>query len=159
MTIRQFELDENLDEIELALSGPAISLKNGEIPEQTEEVRHPRTGVGYSQDQRYVYFMTIDGRRPGYSEGATRAELGVEMRKVGAWDALCLDGGGSTTMAARDADGSPIVLNWPCNRRISPDGLRYNGNSLGATAEGDALQPFAEAIEIKHTDFVKWTPI
>jgi len=30
----------------------------------------PRTSFGLSEDRRYLYLMTINGRQPGYSEGA-----------------------------------------------------------------------------------------
>jgi exopolysaccharide biosynthesis protein len=30
----------------------------------------PRTAFGISQDGRYLYLMTIDGRQSGYSDGA-----------------------------------------------------------------------------------------
>ena len=159
MEIRATAPGENLDNVLEAVSGPAIVLKDGKVLEQENKAIHPRTAIGYSQDQRYLFFMAIDGRRPEYSDGATYENVGEAMLKIGAYDALNVDGGGSTTFAVRDADGEPLVLNWPCNRRISPDGLRFNGNNIGVTAEGDALQPFADVIEIKHTDFVKWTPI
>ena len=42
--------------------------------------------------------MAIDGRRPGYSVGASFRESAAVMKAVGARDALNLDGGGSTGM-------------------------------------------------------------
>ena len=62
--------------------------------------RAPRTAFGVTADDRYL-LVTIDGRRPGYSVGATLSELAWAMREMGAVEALNLDGGGSTTMWLR----------------------------------------------------------
>ncbi len=162
MEIREVGLDESLDDISEAVSGPMIVLEKGKVLDYegaSLNALNPRTAIGISQDKRYAFFLTIDGRREGYSIGASLSDVGKALLRVGAYDGLNVDGGGSTTMAVRDVDGEPLVLNWPCNRRISPDGLRYNGNAIGVTAEGDALQPFSDVIEIKHTDYVKWTPV
>ena len=60
--------------------------------------QHPRTGIGVSQDGRYVYFLNVDGRQPS-SDGVTTQELGSFLKWFGAWDGINMDGGGSTTMA------------------------------------------------------------
>lgn len=54
------------------------------------------------------------------------------MLEFGAWEALNLDGGGSTTMATRDAQGKAKVLNSPVGNANLPGVLRYNANHLGA---------------------------
>ena len=59
---------------------------------------NPRTGIGVSQDGRYVYFLNVDGRQPS-SDGVTTQELGSFLKWFGAWDGINMDGGGSTTMA------------------------------------------------------------
>lgn len=81
-------------------------------------VRHPRTAIGLRSDGR-VLLLTVDGRRPGYSEGMTLAELTDLLRVLGATDAINLDGGGSTTLVIRgevvnrpsDASGERPVAN------------------------------------------------
>ena len=75
--------------------------------------RHPRTAVGISQDGRYLILMVIDGRRKGYSGGVADAETAEWLRKLGAWEGLNLDGGGSTTMVIQGRDGKPAVVNRP----------------------------------------------
>jgi hypothetical protein len=74
---------------------------------------HPRSAVGVSRDGRYLILMAADGRQPGYSEGLTTAETAEWMRKLGAWNALNLDGGGSTALVMRGPDGRPKTLNRP----------------------------------------------
>jgi uncharacterized protein YigE (DUF2233 family) len=73
--------------------------------------RHPRTGVGTTADGR-VMFVTVDGRRPGYSVGMTPVRFAKLFLALGADYALNLDGGGSTTMVVnggivnRPSDGN-----------------------------------------------------
>jgi exopolysaccharide biosynthesis protein len=62
------------------------------------EQRQPRTLAGTDSRGRLI-LVTIDGREPGISEGATLQEAAELMRGLGAVNALNLDGGGSTAMA------------------------------------------------------------
>ena len=78
--------------------------------------RSPRTGVGQLKDGRII-LVTVDGRQPGLSVGLTNFELAQTLARLGAVNAMALDGGGSTTMAY---DGR--VLNAPSDgseRRIA----------------------------------------
>ena len=59
--------------------------------------RQPRTAVGRTAAGE-VLMVTIDGRRSGWSVGATLRDLQGIMLSLGARDAVNLDGGGSTTM-------------------------------------------------------------
>ena len=52
--------------------------------------------------QRYdgsLIFYTIDGRKSGHSIGATMDQVARRLVELGCTTALCLDGGGSTTLA------------------------------------------------------------
>jgi hypothetical protein len=84
------------------------------------EARHPRTAVGYSRDGRSLLLLVVDGRSPT-SVGMTLVELADQMRRLGAWQALNFDGGGSTTMVI---DG--VVVNRPTDST----GERAVGNAL-----------------------------
>ena len=61
--------------------------------------RQPRTAFGVSQDGTKAIIMVVDGR--GDSIGATHQEMADLMRTYGAYDAMHLDGGGSSTMAVK----------------------------------------------------------
>jgi len=89
-------------------------------------IRHPRTAVAVRHDRQRLLLVTVDGRQPGYSEGMTLVELAGFLRAIGATDAINLDGGGSTTMAVRRADGSVAVVNRPSDR----NGERAVANAL-----------------------------
>ena len=58
--------------------------------------RNPRTAIGYRPDGT-VLLVTVDGRRSG-SVGMSLRELASLFVRLGASDALNLDGGGSTSM-------------------------------------------------------------
>jgi hypothetical protein len=63
--------------------------------------RHPRTGVGFNEDSTVVIFAVVDGRQH-FSRGATMQEMATIMQGLGAWNAVNLDGGGSSTLVVRD---------------------------------------------------------
>jgi exopolysaccharide biosynthesis protein len=90
---------------------------------------HPRTAVGVSQDSHFLYMMVIDGRQKGWSDGATLAETGAWLLRLGAWNGLNLDGGGSSAMA-KSQGGAARLLNRP-----SGGIQRVNGNHLGVFAQ------------------------
>ncbi|MGH8929450.1 MAG: phosphodiester glycosidase family protein [Egibacteraceae bacterium] len=71
--------------------------------------RQPRTGIGVTHDG-HVLLVTVDGRKPGYSAGMTLREFAELFQRLGATEALNLDGGGSTTMVV---DG--VVRNRPAS--------------------------------------------
>jgi exopolysaccharide biosynthesis protein len=84
------------------------------------EMRHPRTAVGFSRDSATLFLLTVDGRSEN-SGGMTLDELARTMRRLGAWQAMNFDGGGSTTMVIEGA-----VANVPSDST----GERAVGNAL-----------------------------
>jgi hypothetical protein len=82
--------------------------------------RHPRTALGWNTDQTIVWLVVVDGRQE-HSAGMSLHELSQFFLKLGASDALNLDGGGSSAIVA---DGK--VLNSPSD----PTGERRVTNAL-----------------------------
>ncbi|MEM9372126.1 MAG: phosphodiester glycosidase family protein [Planctomycetota bacterium] len=74
-------------------------------------VRNPRTAAGVSQDGNTLILMVIDGRQPGWSDGVTLPQMGDLMIEFGAWDAINLDGGGSSAFIYDD--GTSRTTNRP----------------------------------------------
>lgn len=81
---------------------------------------HPRTIAGFLANGEMI-LVTVDGRQPGHSVGLTTAQTADLLVRLGAVDAVMLDGGGSTTMAV---DG--LVFNRPSD----PGGPRSVSNSI-----------------------------
>ncbi|NEQ27807.1 MAG: phosphodiester glycosidase family protein, partial [Microcoleus sp. SIO2G3] len=59
--------------------------------------RNPRTLAGITATGKLL-LVTVDGRKPRWSVGASFEESARIMRSLGATDAVNLDGGGSTTI-------------------------------------------------------------
>ena len=103
-----------------AIGGGPLLIKNGKVV-APDDVRHPRAGIGINRDTSAVYLFTVDGRSEA-SAGMTLYELGKFLRdKFNLWQALNLDGGGSTTMVIWDT-----IVNTPSD----PTGERPVGNAL-----------------------------
>ncbi|HMO63638.1 MAG TPA: phosphodiester glycosidase family protein, partial [Verrucomicrobiota bacterium] len=100
----------------------------------------PRSLVGGSADGRFLYFVAVDGRQPGFSEGATPAEAAEFLRRLGAHWALNLDGGGSTTLALARRGWGARVVNRPADHLF---GLlqRPVATSLGVRFRDRASRP------------------
>jgi phosphodiester glycosidase len=119
------------DNIYNALSGDRMLVQQGSIVEDLDtENLNPRTAIGINKNGRLLYLVVVDGRQPLYSEGATFPELAQIMLDQGAFFAMALDGGGSSTMVYQGKDGKPVILNSPIDNYI-PGRERPVANHLG----------------------------
>jgi hypothetical protein len=108
----------------VAIGGSVILLEDGTRKAINDVEMHPRTAVGIDRDGGRLLFLVVDGRQTT-SRGLTMVELAELMRELGAEDALNLDGGGSSTMAATRPSGQVTVMNLPSDgyQRSVPNGL------------------------------------
>ena len=105
-----------LDGRDVAADAPTVE---GTIS-RNAEVRHPRSAIGFSRDSSTLYMVVVDGRTQK-SVGMTLTELAALMRRVGAWQAMNFDGGGSSAMIVEGA-----LVNAPSDAT----GERAVGNAL-----------------------------
>ncbi|MFJ5773852.1 phosphodiester glycosidase family protein [Streptomyces sp. NPDC093094] len=93
------------------------------LPGLDDRTAAVRTAVGIADGGRRVLLFALDGS-PEYRTGLTVAELARTLRDLGAEHAFSLDGGGSTTLVARTADGV-APLNHPSGgvERPVPNGI------------------------------------
>lgn len=117
-----------------AISGTAMLLQNGRIVAPNGDEVAPRTGVGLDRSGNTLIIVVVDGRQPGYSDGATLHELAAILEAHGAHDAMNLDGGGSSTLVRKGPFGEADVLNNPVGRTL-PGTERPVGNHLGIFAK------------------------
>ncbi|SHX06916.1 Exopolysaccharide biosynthesis protein related to N-acetylglucosamine-1-phosphodiester alpha-N-acetylglucosaminidase [Mycobacteroides abscessus subsp. abscessus] len=106
--------DQNVD---MGVQGSDQILTNGEVMAMNDDslvkTSHPRTAIGVSKDGSKVFAIVLDGRSAN-SHGMTLPELGQLFKDLGAYNAVNLDGGGSSAMIARAAgDDGPAVWNTP----------------------------------------------
>lgn len=107
-----------------AISGESFLLRRGRVKVSDDRFLHPRTAVGIDRDRNRILLLAVDGRQP-HSRGLTMVETARMMKRLGAEAALNLDGGGSTTLVARNRKGVVKVLNRPSDgsQRSIPDGI------------------------------------
>jgi hypothetical protein len=83
-----------------SVAGSFIFLSDGVIPALDDlgaVLRNPRTAIALNE--KYIYFIVVDGRDSLRSLGMSMAELGVFVKtRLGAVSGIALDGGGSSTM-------------------------------------------------------------
>jgi hypothetical protein len=93
----------DISNLKMAMGGGAVLVENGKIPASFSHNipgQNPRTAVGFSSDKKTMILVVVDGRQ-AQSRGVTQQELAELMVKLGASDAVNLDGGGSSTMVVR----------------------------------------------------------
>mgnify|MGYP000332739283 CR=1 FL=1 len=83
---------------------------------------YARTVAALDQSGAILWLISIDGKQPYYSEGATMVDVGQIILELGAEVAINLDGGGSATLVTATPSGyrllnAPIHSKWPMNER------------------------------------------
>ncbi len=101
-----------------AMGGGPVLVQGGKDRKLPDPIRHPRAAVGWND--KYLYFVVVDGRREGVSDGMSHAELAREMISWGCSDAMNLDGGASAMLWIHGE-----IKNQPSENRERP-----NANSL-----------------------------
>ncbi|MCZ2127414.1 MAG: SH3 domain-containing protein [Anaerolineales bacterium] len=114
-----------------AISGDRIIVSEGKIVKNlAAQIPQPRTAVGLDKSERFLTLLVVDGRQPGFSEGVTFPELAELLISFGAHSGINMDGGGSSTLVIRGADGKSRVVNCPIDSN-EPGKERSVGNHLG----------------------------
>ena len=109
---------------------------------------NPRTAVGTDKHGRTLWIVVADGRQRTRSLGLTLPELAAVFQWLGAWDALNLDGGGSSTLVMQDETGGPRVVNEPINGG-QVGVLRQVANNLGVRIKDPQIRwQRADAVDL-----------
>lgn len=108
-----------------AVGGSNVLVRDGAVQSIADASLAPRTAVGFTADGKRMIMLTVDGRQVD-SRGVSQTEMGRMMAELGAWTALNLDGGGSSTLLARRPGEATVeVANSPSDgsERAVPNGL------------------------------------
>jgi len=145
----QVELSDGgfLSHIDQAIGGGAKILSEG-IPETDFSLnisgRHPRSALGFSEDNQTLFLVTVDGRNGNFS-GMTQTELAYLMAEAGAYSAINLDGGGSSELVAKPTGSEALeIINYPSDgaeRRI------HNGIGIVNSGEKGPLDQLLLSLE------------
>ncbi|MFT3710060.1 MAG: phosphodiester glycosidase family protein [Archangium sp.] len=115
--------------------------------------RHPRTALGLSQDKKTLYLVVVDGRT-SLSVGMTCTELATLLRGLGAYEAVNLDGGGSSAMylagqgvvnhpsdGSERTTGNQLAVFAPSSGSLGTlTGIIYEGTNTSARLTGATVQ-------------------
>ena len=149
-----FRPDKKASEIKVGISGGGEILRNGQDVSNGliigESVRNPRTCIGVNKEKDKIIIVAVDGR--GKSIGATHYEMSLLLKEYGCYDAIHLDGGGSTTVAVRPEGESGIeVVNTP-----SEGSLRAVANGIGVrnTAEPGSLAQLNVRVADRYENYI-----
>jgi hypothetical protein len=104
---KRVKLDFGKWKMQTAVGGGPVLVQDGEINiTNNEELKfagkaisdkHPRTAMGYTRDQKLI-IMVIEGRNTGIADGSSLTQLAKMLKDVGCYEALNLDGGGSSCL-------------------------------------------------------------
>ena len=135
--------------VQESVGGSPILVRDGkrwfaDEPRDLYRLRAPRTLAGWTPDGTLL-LVTIDGRQLGYSVGMTMDEAADLMISLGAFQAINLDGGGSTAFVVGGA-----VVNRPSDRAVDRDAKTVIVKSprIGEKVIGNVERPVAVAIAL-----------
>ena len=124
MTAEEYlALDKSL--IAEAVSGRQVLLNDG-VAQSNDTHLEPRTAVGVTKSGKRLFILVGDGRRKEYSNGLSYADMAQIFKSLGAYDALNLDGGGSSSFCLSVGNGKFAPINRPSDRageRFVPNGI------------------------------------
>ena len=93
--------------MQTAVAGGPVLVQNGQVNVSNNEEqkfngkaindKHPRTLIGYTKDNKLIV-MVVEGRNPGVADGVSLTQAAQLLKDLGCFEALNLDGGGSSCM-------------------------------------------------------------
>ena len=114
LAVRFGALPAMLNNARMMCTGNAWMVKDGVPFHGGGPERHPRTVIAWSGTTHW--FVTFDGRQPGYAVGVSVAEMqDFLINRLHVENAINLDGGGSTTMVIEGT-----VVNCPSDGVTTP---------------------------------------
>lgn len=125
-------LKPNIENIKFAIGAGTVLVKDGKKTEITHNVsgNNPRTVFGTDKEGKKVYLITVDGRL-SKSVGVTLSVLADFLVEYGVYNAVNLDGGGSTTLVSKSlGNDKNEVVNLP-----SGGSLRAVANGIGIISD------------------------
>ena len=146
------EWNANKDKIQEAVGGGAFIVKDGKIAVGSDSnyynSRASRTCVGLTKDGKVV-LMVLDGRQEPFSCGGSAQEIAQIMLDAGCVSAINLDGGGSSTYAAKEEGEDAVrVINRPS------DGFeRSVSSSLVVVSTAKPSNVFDHAVVSSESDY------
>ena len=136
VTLTVSSSDQRWSQAVQALGGVSKLVTNGQVDSGLDASRTAWPAIGIKADGT-VIFYAMDGKQPGYSVGATQGQVAQRLIELGCVEAICMDGGGSTTIGVTypDQEGMQVV------NKPSDGSQRKNSTAIFLTT---GLQPTGE---------------
>ncbi|WP_295751788.1 phosphodiester glycosidase family protein [uncultured Oscillibacter sp.] len=116
LTLSLTAADPGWNDVQYAVGSLYALVQNGAAVPGLPSGAAPRTAVGQRYDGSLIFY-TIDGRKAGHSIGATMDQVARRLVELGCVTALCLDGGGSTTLTVtKPTEYAARRINQPSDR-------------------------------------------
>ncbi len=143
------DVDQGWKDSKFMLASGPLLVQNGksnitiDLNSTRARERTSRSAVATDATGNNAYFVTVDGRQTGYSQGMTMVEFSNYLVSMGVYNAINLDGGGSTAMVTRRyGDVYPSLINRPS------DGSE---RAVSAILEAISTAPYGQAQNVKVT--------
>lgn len=137
-----------------AFGGGTLLVKEGKVTPITHNVsgNNPRTAIGTDKTGKIIYIVTVDGRQT-LSKGVTLEELADIMIEIGCYNALNLDGGGSTNLVAKTPFNSELhTINSPTENRKVINAVGITSSAYPSTP--DSVKITTSANDVFIDDFI-----
>lgn len=83
---------------DFAFGGFYVVLEKGGVQTSFARIHDSRTGIGISDNGRFLYLLVVEGENRTKSEGLSYPQCGEIFKSMGCSDALEMDGGGSAEL-------------------------------------------------------------
>ena len=138
--------------LHMALGSGAVLVRAGQPidfpPDAGNDALKPRTAIGWPAGGRRLLLVTVDGSA-NFSAGLSFDEMAKLLVRLGVDEALMLDGGGSSELAARrPGDTTVTVVNTPSdgNERLIPDAVGLFSRPGSGKASGLDVRARADRV-------------
>lgn len=143
-------MNPNLADIRLAVGGGTLLVQNGQIASFTEPVAgfSSRTALGTNIAGDQLIMVTVDGRHTSY-KGLDNQQMASLMLELGSFNAMMMDGGGSTTMVKRGlGEQNAEVVTYASDGNLRPviNGLAVTSGAPTGELAGLVLKTGQEAV-------------
>lgn len=125
--------------VRTAIGGNQLLVVDGAVQTPDDDGLAARSAIGFNRDGTKMYALTVDGKQTD-SVGITVPEMAQMMLEMGAYNAINIDGGGSSTLLAREPGTDDLALeNSPSDGSQRPVA---NGLAITAPAGSGQLHGF-----------------
>ena len=107
--------NEDFTDCDFAFGGFFQILSKSKKIETFAKINDSRTAIGISADGKTLYLLVVEGEKRKVSKGLSYPECADIFLKLGASEALQMDGGGSSTLFIN----GKTVISYPTNRKCA----------------------------------------